>query len=127
MKCAICNGTGIEKTFLDSVGIYYEERDCRGCNGSGIAVPRILNKHSHGIPKDAVYIGRGSKWGNPFKIGIDGDRDEVIAKYEKWFIEDPSRVNEAKIELRGKNLVCYCAPQKCHGDFLLKLANEEVL
>jgi hypothetical protein len=127
MKCVICGGSGIEKTFLDDDRIHYEERTCRGCNGSGVTIPRILNKHSHGIPRDAVYIGRGSKWGNPFKIGVDGDRDEVIEKFEKWFIEDPTRVKDAKIELRGKNLVCYCAPQKCHGDFLISLANEGIV
>lgn len=125
MKCVICKGTGIEKTLLDNNNI--ESRVCRGCNGNGIMIPRVLNKHSHGIPKDSVYIGRGSKWGNPFKIGVDGDRREVIEKFEKWFIEDPARVRDAKIELRGRNLVCYCAPQKCHGDFLIRLANEGVL
>lgn len=42
----------------------------------------VLNKHCCGIPEDAVYIGRGSKWGNPFVIGRHGTRAEVIAKYE---------------------------------------------
>ena len=36
----------------------------------------VLNKHKHGIPQGAIYIGRGSKWGNPFVIGKDGSRDE---------------------------------------------------
>jgi hypothetical protein len=44
---------------------------------------RVLNKHHAGIPAGAVYIGRGSKWGNPFRIGRDGDRAAVIAKYER--------------------------------------------
>ena len=35
---------------------------------------RVLNKHEVGVPAGAVYIGRGSKWGNPFRIGPDGDR-----------------------------------------------------
>jgi len=47
-------------------------------------LPRILNKHTHSIPAGAVYIGRGSPWGNPFVIGRDGNRAEVIAKYEAW-------------------------------------------
>lgn len=42
---------------------------------------RVLNKHHAGIPADAVYIGRGSKWGNPFRLGRDGDRATVIAKH----------------------------------------------
>ncbi len=41
----------------------------------------VLNKHAHGIPSGAQYIGRGSKWGNPFRIGPDGSRAEVIAKH----------------------------------------------
>jgi len=45
---------------------------------------RVLNKHHAGVPAGAVYIGRGSKWGNPFRIGPEGDRAAVIAKYERW-------------------------------------------
>ena len=43
---------------------------------------RVLNKHKAGVPSGAVYIGRGSKWGNPFRIGEDGNRATVIAKHE---------------------------------------------
>ncbi len=42
----------------------------------------VLNKHKTGVPAGAVYIGRGSKWGNPFRIGADGNRAAVIAKHE---------------------------------------------
>ena len=45
---------------------------------------RVLNKHHVGVPAGAVYIGRGSKWGNPFRIGPDGDRAAVIAKHARW-------------------------------------------
>lgn len=45
---------------------------------------RVLDKRVDGVPAVAVYIGRGSKWGNPFVIGRDGDRAEVITKYERW-------------------------------------------
>lgn len=38
---------------------------------------RVLNKHAAGVPAGAVYIGRGSKWGNPFKIGQDGERAHI--------------------------------------------------
>jgi hypothetical protein len=48
---------------------------------------RVLNKHHAGVPSGAVYIGRGSKWGNPFRIGPDGDRAAVIAKYERWLAD----------------------------------------
>jgi len=44
---------------------------------------KVLNKRVNGVPAGAVYIGRGSKWGNPFRIGPDGDRTAVIAKHER--------------------------------------------
>lgn len=70
-----------------------------------------------------VYIGRGSKWGNPFKIGVDGDRDEVIDKYAEWLFEQPELVKEAQTILRGKVLGCWCSPKACHGDILAEVAN----
>ena len=84
--------------------------------------PRVLNKHHGGIRKDAVYVGRPSKWGNPFAIGRDGNRIEVIAKYRTW-ISNNTALMAAIPELRGRNLVCFCAPAACHGDVLLALAN----
>lgn len=87
-------------------------------------MPRIFNKKRK-FPAGAVYIGRPSKWGNPYVIGKDGTRAEVVAKYERW-IRDYRRdlVAATKVELRGKDLVCWCAPEACHGDVLLKIANE---
>ena len=72
-----------------------------------------------------VYIGRPSKWGNPYRIGIDGTREEVIAKYQAWLIHQP-KLMAALSELRGKVLGCWCAPEACHGDVLAMLANREV-
>ncbi|HTU90417.1 MAG TPA: DUF4326 domain-containing protein [Gemmataceae bacterium] len=71
-----------------------------------------------------VYIGRPSKWGNPFVIGKDGTREEVIAKYEAWFIRQPALM-AALPELRGKVLGCWCAPHACHGDILARLADDK--
>jgi hypothetical protein len=70
-----------------------------------------------------VYIGRPSKWGNPFVIGKDGTRQEVIAKYEAWLRPQPHLV-AALPELQGKVLACWCSPQPCHGDVLARLANQ---
>lgn len=70
-----------------------------------------------------VYIGRPSKWGNPFLIGKHGTREEVIAKYEVWLRTQPHLV-AALPELRGKVLGCWCSPQRCHGDVLARLANQ---
>ena len=83
---------------------------------------RILNKHEVGVPAGAVYIGRGSKWGNAFRIGPDGDRAAVIAKYAGW-LRDQHHLLRGLDELRGRDLVCFCAPRPCHGDLLLRLAN----
>ena len=72
-----------------------------------------------------VYIGRGSKWGNPFVIGVDGNRQNVIAQYKSYLLNNPELMN-ALPELKGKTLGCYCSPLACHGDILLKLANPEI-
>lgn len=66
-----------------------------------------------------VYIGRGSKWGNKFHIGVDGTREEVIEKYSKWFLDHPELHNQAIRELQGKTLGCHCKPLPCHGDVLV--------
>ena len=70
-----------------------------------------------------VYIGRPSKWGNPFVIGKDGTREQVVTKYREWIISQITLI-EALPELRGKVLGCWCAPHMCHGDVLAELAGE---
>lgn len=78
-----------------------------------------------------VYIGRanrsrglrGSPLANPFKIGEDGDRAEVVALYRLMLNVRPDL--QALIPaLAGKLLVCWCAPLPCHGDVLADLANQ---
>lgn len=83
---------------------------------------KVLNKRVDGIPVGASYIGRGSKWGNRFIIGADSDRETVIAKHERW-LADQHDLLRALDELRGCDLVCFCAPRSCHGDLLCRLAN----
>ena len=90
-------------------------------------MPLVYNKHRFmEIPveytSDLIYIGRPSKWGNPFRIGRDGTRDEVIAKYREWIAQQP-KLLAALPELRGRSLVCWCKPNACHGDVLVELAN----
>lgn len=68
-----------------------------------------------------VYIGRPSPWGNPFAIGRDGTREEVITQYELW-LQDQPRLMAALDDLAGKTLGCWCAPHACHGDVLARLA-----
>ena len=84
-----------------------------------------------------VYVGRknptvpesydpdADKWGNPFKIERDGDRDECLAKYIDWVVKQDHIIQAAKKELKGKVLGCWCAPQGCHGYVLATIANEE--
>ena len=64
-----------------------------------------------------VYIGRPSKWGNPYSIGKDGTRAEVCRKFEEYFFNSEKLQRDIH-ELKGKLLGCYCYPEQCHGDFL---------
>jgi hypothetical protein len=75
--------------------------------------------HCKKAPYD-VYIGRPSKWGNPFALGEHGNRQQVIEKYRKWVLDQPELM-AALPELRGKVLGCWCAPLPCHGDVLVEL------
>lgn len=91
-------------------------------------MPKVLNIRSVGLadpPDNCAFIGRPTKYGNPFIIGRDGTREEVINKYKEYIEGDEALKKEAKKELKGKNLVCFCAPLPCHGDILLKIVNEE--
>jgi hypothetical protein len=85
-------------------------------------MPNILNRKTSGVPEGAVYIGRPSKWGNPFVIGKHGTRAEVVARYRAYLLGN-RELMAALPELRGKDLVCWCAPCACHGDVLLEFAN----
>lgn len=71
-----------------------------------------------------VYIGRPSKWGNPFRIGPDGYREEVIRKYRDWIGKQPELLKSLP-ELEGKRLGCFCKPLACHGDVLADLIEQE--
>ena len=94
---------------------------------SGLALmPRVLNKHTDIIPPDAIYVGRGrdSIWGNPFIMGLHGTREDVVFKYKNYVKNSPHLMARLR-ELKGHDLVCWCAPRLCHADVLLRLANEE--
>jgi len=86
---------------------------------------RLVVHRSH--PHD-VYIGRPSKWGNPFRLKDPNDIKErrlVVLRFAHWFYL-PAQVQlrvDARNQLRGKVLGCYCAPPPCHGDVLAKWAN----
>ncbi len=84
--------------------------------------PRVYNKHHGDAPPGAIYIGRGSPWGNRFVIGEHGDRDQVCNLFE---CEQLPELDVS--QLAGKDLVCFCAPHRCHGDSILLKANFRVL
>jgi len=74
-----------------------------------------------------VYIGRPSKFGNPFshkertkaKFKVS-TREEAIEQFERWIITQPELMKDLK-ELKGKVLGCWCKPLSCHGDVLIRL------
>lgn len=80
----------------------------------------VVNLHNTAYD---VLIGRPSKWGNPFQIGRDGTREQVIKLYEVHIRRQPDLI-AALPELVGKRLGCYCKPLACHGDILMKLLKE---
>lgn len=90
---------------------------------------RVYNKREANIPQDAVYVGRPTKWGNPFSHRSDtkaehvvASREDAVAMYRVWVQQQPELV-AALPELQGKDLVCWCAPESCHADVLIELAN----
>jgi hypothetical protein len=96
------------------------------------AVVRIRRKNNHVLQDCEVYIGRQvnqggwilpqSKWHNPYKVGVDGTREQVIAKFEKYLLGN-EKLMKSLPELKGKILGCWCKPKACHGDVLAKYAN----
>jgi N6-adenosine-specific RNA methylase IME4 len=98
---------------------------------SASARPRVLNVSNLAGEQPGtgrVYVGHNLvdgvrvKWSNPFRVGVDGTREEVVAKYRAWVTANPALM-AALPELAGKDLVCHCAPKSCHADILLELAN----
>jgi hypothetical protein len=99
-------------------------------------LPKVWNKRHKDAPKDAVYVGRPTKWGNPYShlpgtkaAHLVANRDEAVEAFERLllrkFDRDPNALGRLQAELKGKDLVCWCAPKRCHADILLKYANKE--
>jgi hypothetical protein len=84
---------------------------------------RVINLHDYrdGWPPNTAYVGRGSDWGNPFKIGRDGERQLVLKLYRTWAERQLQRFPDWLKPLAGKTLACYCAPLGCHADILIEL------
>lgn len=96
---------------------------------------RIQRSRARGwrMPEEAVYVGRPTKWGNPFRVGLDGSARDCVGMYRTmagnniWTSPYPREIKE---QLCGKDLVCWCPlvdedgnRVPCHADVLLELAN----
>lgn len=87
--------------------------------------PRVRNVREVGkrTNGDQVYVGRRTRFGNPYPIGEFGTREEVIELHRKYLMDLLEKEPDFLMPLRGKDLVCWCAPKACHADLLLELAN----
>jgi len=90
---------------------------------------RVVSRRSSGVPAGSVYVGRPTIYGNPFRIGLDGTREEVIEKYRDYFygrlkIDEKFRVAVSKLE-NAESLCCWCAPLPCHADVIAKYLEEK--
>lgn len=91
-------------------------------------MPRVWNKRDPNVPADAVYVGRPTIWGNKWSHMDDtkaeyrvATREEAVSVYRAYAA---TFVDDIKRELRGRDLICWCAPAICHADVLLEIANE---
>ena len=85
----------------------------------------VLNKYDAGKHGGVIYIGRGSKWGNPVRIGADGDRATVIAKHARWLrisitccahsMSFAARICCASARRRRAMAICCCGSPTCRG------------
>lgn len=86
---------------------------------------QLRRKKGFRLPPNTINVARPGKWGNPYKIGVDGTREEVIDlfRHHHGMFEQFSH-SQIKKELRGKNLACWCPLDKaCHASILLEIAN----
>jgi predicted NAD-dependent protein-ADP-ribosyltransferase YbiA (DUF1768 family) len=92
----------------------------------------IYNKHHKNAPDDAIYIGRGSPYGNnwshmentkaEFKVA---SREDAVLTYDLWLSGQPKLIEKIKKELKGRDLLCFCKPLLCHGEVLERVSNDE--
>ena len=78
------------------------------------------------VHNNTVLIDRRTKWGNPFRVGVDGSREEVIARYraDLWRrIRAGEIALEELAEIAGCWYACWCSPPlPCHGHVLARAA-----
>lgn len=83
---------------------------------------RVVNVHKD--PYD-IYIGRPSKWGNPFRMQTGISRAQAVALHrEWWYAPEQEKLREAAlVELKDKVLACHCHPLACHGHTIAEFIN----
>ena len=97
---------------------------------SHISPQRVQRKRTKGskLPANTVCVTRGTRWGNPYRVGKDcASPEQAVALYRLWLEGQLMTTPDLLEPLRGKNLACWCAlSDPCHGDVLLELANEVI-
>lgn len=88
--------------------------------------PKVINARHKSNPPGAVWVDRRSKYGNPYNLGPKMSREESLRKFEfEHLPSHPELVAQAKEELKGKDLICWCAPLHCHADIWLRIVNDD--
>ncbi len=104
---------------------------------AGATPRRIQRSRAAGwrMPPNSVYVGRPSRWGNPFRVGqsvpppygggLVETAEIAVELYRAWLVDmTPEYLTALRTELAGRNLACWCPPgQRCHADVLLAIAN----
>ncbi len=97
------------------------------CTGAADMPRRVQQRRTKGWrkPLGAVSVVRGTRWGNPFKVGLDaGSNADAAVMFRAHLAEHPELAVAARRQLRGKTLMCWCAlDEPCHADVLLEIAN----
>jgi len=71
------------------------------------------------VPESAVYVGRGTPWGNPFRVKVHG-RERALELFREYLRGRPELVERARRELAGQDVACWCQPgEDCHADVWL--------
>lgn len=123
LKCPQCQNESYDIIDPDYQGHWGKDSECgriwmehqRGKRETEKRIKKtvVVNRHYKSYTK---YIGRGTKFGNDYRIGPDGTREDVIAKHKKDFYANPELQEAVWNELRGEIIGCSCKPLACHGD-----------
>ncbi|EIE99795.1 DUF4326 domain-containing protein [Saccharomonospora glauca] len=87
---------------------------------------RIQRRRGRALPVGAVYVGRPTRFGNPFRCAATpAARAAAVARYRAWITGRPDLLAAARTELAGRDLACWCPldGHPCHADVLLTIAN----